>query len=174
LTNEMVHTCSTIGSNVEEIIPRKTHFLMWDLFSIFVIDSTDRNWLLTAREELYKMLAHKDASVLIFANKQDVKDSMNLVKISQFLTLSTIKDHSWHIQGCCALTGAGIWLTVGSWAKPIGHLPAVEMLWFALGAGDLRAGDLKAVILLGYADSSCSSLPSGCKPGSSGSQAMAN
>ncbi|XP_011247243.1 ADP-ribosylation factor-like protein 5C isoform X4 [Mus musculus] len=31
LTNEVVHTCSTIGSNVEEIVLRKTHFLMWDL-----------------------------------------------------------------------------------------------------------------------------------------------
>ncbi|XP_011247241.1 ADP-ribosylation factor-like protein 5C isoform X2 [Mus musculus] len=80
LTNEVVHTCSTIGSNVEEIVLRKTHFLMWDLggqealrstwdtyysnaeFVILVIDSTDRNRLLTTREELYKMLAHEAAS----------------------------------------------------------------------------------------------------------------
>ncbi|XP_028610887.1 putative ADP-ribosylation factor-like protein 5C isoform X1 [Grammomys surdaster] len=77
LTNEVVHTCSTIGSNVEEIVFQKTHFLMWDLggqealrstwdtyysnaeFVILVIDSTDRNRLLTTREELYKMLAHE-------------------------------------------------------------------------------------------------------------------
>lgn len=129
LTNEVVHTCSTIGSNVEEIVLRKTHFLMWDLggqealrstwdtyysnaeFVILVIDSTDRNRLLTTREELYKMLAHEalqNASVLIFANKQDVKDSMTTAEISQFLTLSAIKDHPWHIQGCCALTGEGL------------------------------------------------------------------
>ncbi|XP_023588577.1 putative ADP-ribosylation factor-like protein 5C isoform X3 [Trichechus manatus latirostris] len=115
--------------NVEEIILRKTHFLMWDIggqealrstwnkyyskteFIILVIDSTDRDRLLTTREELYKMLAHealRDASVLIFANKQDVKDSMTTVEISQFLTLSAIKDHPWHIQGCCALTGEGL------------------------------------------------------------------
>lgn len=31
LTNEVVHTCSTIGSNVEEIVLQKTRFLMWDL-----------------------------------------------------------------------------------------------------------------------------------------------
>ncbi|XP_038942562.1 putative ADP-ribosylation factor-like protein 5C isoform X3 [Rattus norvegicus] len=31
LTNEVVHTCSTIGSNVEEIVFQRTHFLMWDL-----------------------------------------------------------------------------------------------------------------------------------------------
>ncbi|XP_032019327.1 putative ADP-ribosylation factor-like protein 5C [Hylobates moloch] len=129
LTNEVVHTCPTIGSNMEEIILPKTHFLMWDIvrqealsfiwntyysnteFIILVIDSTDQDRLLTAREELYKMLAREalwDASVLIFANKQDVKDSVRMVEISHFLILSTIKDHSWHIQGCCALTQEGL------------------------------------------------------------------
>ncbi|XP_044794953.1 putative ADP-ribosylation factor-like protein 5C isoform X5 [Bubalus bubalis] len=81
-----------------------------DGFIILVIDSTDRDRLLTTREELYKMLAHealRDASILIFANKQDMKDSMTIMEISQFLTLSAIKDHPWHIQGCCALTGEG-------------------------------------------------------------------
>ncbi|XP_041500036.1 ADP-ribosylation factor-like protein 5C [Microtus oregoni] len=129
LSNEVVHTCSTIGSNVEEIVLQKTRFLMWDLggqealrsswdtyyssteFVILVIYSTDRNRLPTAREELYKMLAHEalqDALVLIFANKQDVKDSMSPAEISQFLMLSAIKEHPWHIQGCCALTGEGL------------------------------------------------------------------
>lgn len=50
-----------------------------------MIDSTDRDRLLTTREELYKMLAHEalhDAPILIFANKQDMKDSMTIVEIS--------------------------------------------------------------------------------------------
>lgn len=55
--------------------------------------------------------------MLIFANKQDVKDSMTTAEISQFLTLSAIKDHPWHIQGCCALTGEG------SVPLPCHHLP---------------------------------------------------
>ncbi|CAM2108855.1 putative ADP-ribosylation factor-like protein 5C isoform X1 [Lepidochelys kempii] len=129
LMNEVVHTSPTIGSNVEEIILRKTHFLMWDIggqetlrstwntyysnteFVILVIDSTDRERLTVTKEELYKMLAHEDlqnAAVLIFANKQDVKNSMTTSEISKFLTLSSIKDHPWHIQGCCALTGEGL------------------------------------------------------------------
>lgn len=29
--NEVVHTCPTIGSNVEEIVLQNTHFLMWDI-----------------------------------------------------------------------------------------------------------------------------------------------
>lgn len=31
LTKEAVHTSPTIGSNVEEIIVRNTHFLVWDI-----------------------------------------------------------------------------------------------------------------------------------------------
>ncbi|XP_072269796.1 ADP-ribosylation factor-like protein 5C [Pyxicephalus adspersus] len=80
-------------------------------FVILVIDSTDRERLPETREELYKMLAHEDlknAAVLIFANKQDVKDSMSASEISASLALSAIKDRAWHIQGCCALTGEGL------------------------------------------------------------------
>ena len=47
------------------------------------------------------------AGVLIFANKQDVKGSMSAAEISQHLNLTSIKDHGWHIQSCCALTGEG-------------------------------------------------------------------
>jgi len=49
----------------------------------------------------------RKAAVLIFANKQDMKDCMSAAEISKYLTLSSIKDHPWHIQSCCALTGEG-------------------------------------------------------------------
>ncbi|MXQ87903.1 hypothetical protein E5288_WYG008815 [Bos mutus] len=130
--NEVVHTSPTIGSNVEEIVINNTRFLMWDIggqeslrsswntyytnteFVIVVVDSTDRERISVTREELYKMLAHEDlrkAGLLIFANKQDVKGCMTVAEISQFLKLTSIKDHQWHIQACCALTGEGfhIW-----------------------------------------------------------------
>ncbi|EGW14056.1 Voltage-dependent L-type calcium channel subunit beta-4 [Cricetulus griseus] len=126
--NEVVHTSPTIGSNVEEIVVNNTRFLMWDIggqeslrsswntyytnteFVIVVVDSTDRERISVTREELYKMLAHEDlrkAGLLIFANKQDVKECMTVAEISQFLKLTSIKDHQWHIQACCALTGEG-------------------------------------------------------------------
>lgn len=31
LMNEVVHTSPTIGSNVEEVVWRNIHFIMWDL-----------------------------------------------------------------------------------------------------------------------------------------------
>ncbi|XP_068091688.1 ADP-ribosylation factor-like protein 5B isoform X1 [Hyperolius riggenbachi] len=132
LMNEVVHTSPTIGSNVEEIVVKNTHFLMWDIggqeslrsswntyysnteFIILVVDSTDRERLSITKEELYRMLAHEDlrkAAVLIFANKQDMKGCMSAADISKYLTLSSIKDHPWHIQSCCALTGEGYLLT---------------------------------------------------------------
>ncbi|XP_048641371.1 putative ADP-ribosylation factor-like protein 5C isoform X6 [Marmota marmota marmota] len=126
--------------NVEEIVLRKTHFLMWDIGGQEALRSTWSTYYSNTE-------ALRDASVLIFANKQDVKDSMTTVEISQFLTLSAIRDHPWHIQGCCALTGEGLvaarpgsgppmdkwspeslsclgpvrlWLMVGDWAKSDG------------------------------------------------------
>uniref|UniRef100_A0A8C3EW94 ARF like GTPase 5A n=3 Tax=Passeriformes TaxID=9126 RepID=A0A8C3EW94_CORMO len=89
-------------------LPNNSPFLQ---FVIIVVDSTDRERISVTKEELYKMLAHEDlkkAGLLIFANKQDVKECMTVAEISQFLKLTSIKDHQWHIQACCALTGEGL------------------------------------------------------------------
>ncbi|CAF0973924.1 unnamed protein product [Brachionus calyciflorus] len=130
LMNEVVHTSPTIGSNVEEVVWKNIHFLMWDIggqeslrsgwstyythaqFVIMVVDSTDRERLPIIKDELLKLLAHEDlqkSSLLVFANKQDIKNSMTAAEISQQLNLTGIKDHGWHIQACCALTGEGLY-----------------------------------------------------------------
>lgn len=130
LMNEVVHTSPTIGSNVEEVNYKNIHFLMWDIggqeslrsawatyyagthFVILVIDSTDRERLHVSKTELYHMLANEDlkpAAMLLYANKQDVKGSMTPAEISQHLNLTSIKDHKWNIQACCALTGEGLY-----------------------------------------------------------------
>jgi ADP-ribosylation factor-like protein 5B len=49
------------------------------------------------------------AALLVFANKQDIKNSMSASEISHSLNLTAIKDHAWHIQACCALTGEGLY-----------------------------------------------------------------
>ncbi|KAL5262960.1 hypothetical protein ACHWQZ_G008388 [Mnemiopsis leidyi] len=128
LMDEVVHTSPTIGSNVEEITWRNIKFIMWDIggqdslrqswatyysntnFVFMVIDSSDRERLSVAKDELYKMLNHEDlrkSSLLIYANKQDVKDCLSTTQISQALNLKSIKDHAYHIQPCCALSGEG-------------------------------------------------------------------
>ena len=52
---------------------------------------------------------HK-ASVLVFANKQDVAGCMSATEISQQLSLQNLRKHQWQIQACCGLTGEG-WVT---------------------------------------------------------------
>jgi GTPase SAR1 family protein len=128
--NEVVHTSPTLGSNVEEVVWKNIHFIMWDIggqetlrqgwsayyqnteFVILVIDSTDRERLHLSKEELMKILANEDlrkAAILIYANKQDVKGCLTPAEISDKLDLSSIKKHRHHIQSCCALSGEGLY-----------------------------------------------------------------
>eukprot|EP00274_Cyanoptyche_gloeocystis_P003107 CAMPEP_0196654538 /NCGR_PEP_ID=MMETSP1086-20130531/4257_1 /TAXON_ID=77921 /ORGANISM="Cyanoptyche gloeocystis , Strain SAG4.97" /LENGTH=201 /DNA_ID=CAMNT_0041986365 /DNA_START=396 /DNA_END=999 /DNA_ORIENTATION=- len=78
---------------------------------MIVMDSTDRERLFIVKSELQRILASEDlanASILVFANKQDLKGAMSPAEITSVLGLDQIRDHSWHIQGCCALTGEGL------------------------------------------------------------------
>jgi ADP-ribosylation factor-like protein 5B len=77
LMNEVVHTSPTIGSNVEEVVWKNIHFLMWDIggqdslrsswntyymnakFVILVVDSTDRERLPIIKDELFRTLNHE-------------------------------------------------------------------------------------------------------------------
>jgi len=130
LLGEVVVTTPTIGSNVEEIQYKNLKFQMWDLGGqenlrktwttyyegahaiVLVIDSTDVDRIPLAREELDKLLAMestKSSALLVYANKQDLKGALQPAEISDALGLSGIKDHDWTIQGCCALTGEGLY-----------------------------------------------------------------
>lgn len=54
------------------------------------------------------MLSHEDltgAAVLVFANKQDLKDALTAEELTEKLSLHAIKTHDWHIQSCCAVSG---------------------------------------------------------------------
>ncbi|KAK1160214.1 ADP-ribosylation factor-like protein 5C [Acipenser oxyrinchus oxyrinchus] len=96
LTKEVVHTSPTIGSNVEEIVVRNTHFLVWDIggqeslrctwssyycnteIVVLVVDSTDREPSVRGREELHRMLARRSwrRAALIFwkqAGRQELR-----------------------------------------------------------------------------------------------------
>jgi len=127
---ETITTTPTIGSNVETIVYRNVKFCMWDLggqdsfrssWSSFyndtnciclVVDSSDKERMEESKIELINMLQHEHlakAKLLVFANKQDMKNALSISDISNALGLSSIKDHTYSIQGCCALTGKGLY-----------------------------------------------------------------
>lgn len=86
------------------------------------MDSSDRARLETCREELFALLDQEKlagASLLIFANKQDLANSLTLDDIAKVLQLNTSQKFSkrhWNIISCSAVTGDGLvqgmdWMT---------------------------------------------------------------
>ncbi|KAL1294590.1 ADP-ribosylation factor-like protein 5 [Arachis ipaensis] len=131
---EVVTTNPTVGSNVEEVVYKNIRFEVWDLGGqerlrtswatyyrgthavIAVIDSSDRARISIMKDELFRLLGHDELQhsiILVFANKQDIKDAMTPAEITDALSLHSIKDHDWHIQACCALTGEGLYDGLG-------------------------------------------------------------
>ena len=137
--NEVVVTQPTIGSNVEEVTHQNVKLQVWDLGGqeslraawdayyenaeavIYVVDAaeSDSQNLLLSKMEFFNLLYHndlKDAVVLVLANKIDLPTARDAGGISDLFGLHEIKDHDWHVQGCCAITGEGLdkgldWLT---------------------------------------------------------------
>jgi GTPase SAR1 family protein len=63
---------------------------------ILVVDSTDRERTPIVREELGKLLVNeelKQACILVFANKQDLREAMTAAEISENLQLHAIRTH---------------------------------------------------------------------------------
>ena len=49
------------------------------------------------------------AVLLVFANKQDLPKAMKPADVAERLGLSSLRTRVWHIQGCCATTGDGLY-----------------------------------------------------------------
>jgi ADP-ribosylation factor-like protein 1 len=76
-----------------------------------VIDSQDRDRISTSKEELFSMLEEEElqnASLLVFANKQDMPGAMSVNEVSEFLGLTALKMRTWTIFKCSAKTGEGL------------------------------------------------------------------
>ena len=129
--NEFVPTIPpTIGFNVETLEYRNIKFTLWDVGGqqklrplwkhyylntqavIFVVDSTSRDRLAEAKNELVKLLAEKelkDACILILCSKQDAENAMPIEELSNELSLQKLcSGKSYHVQGCDARSGNGL------------------------------------------------------------------
>ena len=126
---ETVKTIPTIGYNVETLDYKGLNFTVWDIGGqdkirvlwkhyydktdgiIFVIDSSDRDRIEDAAEELKKMLAQeelKDSVVLVMANKQDLNGALPPNEITEILGMGQLKGVTWLVQGASAITGQGL------------------------------------------------------------------
>ena len=126
---QLVKTTPTIGSNVEELTYNNVKFQAWDLGGqestrsvwdvyymntdaiVYVIDSIDDEYYEESKIQFHKMLnnpALKNATILIFANKQDLPGAKTVNKLIEDYEFDKIKSHIWHIQSCSALKGEGL------------------------------------------------------------------
>lgn len=68
---------------------------------IFVVDSSDRDRVLEAKEELRILMNNdelKDSLFLVFANKQDMPGAMSASELTDKLELRTFRQRTWYIQ----------------------------------------------------------------------------
>ncbi len=66
-----------------------------------MVDSNDRERITDAADELGKMLNEdelRDATVLVFANKQDLPNAMSVAEITDKLGLHSLRSRMWYIQ----------------------------------------------------------------------------
>ena len=76
----------------------------------YVVDSSDRERIELARNELYNLLDFEDMKkipVIVIANKQDIESSMSLIEIEKAMKLQEIQN-PYHIYGTCAVSGEGL------------------------------------------------------------------
>ena len=125
---EVVNSVPTIGFNVETVEYKNIKFNVWDVGGqtlirrmwrhyyqntdavIFVVDSSDKERMELAKEELFGVLEHEElagASLLVLANKQDL-GVMSVSEVTDKLGLYNIKNREWYVQGACAHSGDGL------------------------------------------------------------------
>uniref|UniRef100_A0A2K5CAT7 ADP ribosylation factor 1 n=1 Tax=Aotus nancymaae TaxID=37293 RepID=A0A2K5CAT7_AOTNA len=121
--SEIMTTIPTTGFSVETMEYKNISFTvkrsgLWRHYFqntqglIFVADSNDRERVNEAHEELMRMLAEdelQDAVLLVFANKQDLPNAMNVAETTHKLGLHSLRHRNWYIQATCATSGNGLY-----------------------------------------------------------------
>ena len=131
--DENIVTIPTIGFNVETVQPCKgVSFTVWDVGGqnkirplwryyfqntqglLFVVDSSDRDRMSEAAEELHSVLADdsmRGVPVVVIANKQDLPSALSGSELIEKLDLNrfTQSRNKWFVQSACAVTGEGIY-----------------------------------------------------------------
>jgi small GTP-binding protein len=128
---DTIHTIPTVGFNVENVRYKNIDFNCWDVGGqkkiralwhhyyegtdavIFVVDANDSSRIEEVKEELYALMSNhfmKDASLLVYANKQDLPNSMTTAEVVDKLELrSKLRNTHWHCQGAVSVSGEGLY-----------------------------------------------------------------
>ncbi|KAJ3107823.1 hypothetical protein HDU97_003171 [Phlyctochytrium planicorne] len=124
-----VETLPTVGFNVETVRHKNLQLQMWDCGGqqgirplwrhyfhstnglIFVVDSSDKDRMGEAKDELHRIYDNPEMSkcpLLVIANKRDLPGAMNENQIRMVLKLDQLDTSCYHIEPCNAVTGDGL------------------------------------------------------------------
>ncbi|KAM0007761.1 putative small GTP-binding protein [Helianthus debilis subsp. tardiflorus] len=130
---KIVTTIPTVGFEVETLEYKNISFHVWDVGActmyrppfvktpgiqntqglIFVVDSTDRERVVDAKDQLHWIIlkedVFKDTMLLVFANKQDRPGAMSAAEITDKLDLHALGLQHWHVQSASATSGEGLY-----------------------------------------------------------------
>lgn len=127
--NKTIAAIPTLGFNIESIsVGDNIKLTVWDVGGhaarrmyrhytvnsnglIYVIDSTDTERFIEAKEALEGVLDHEDmrgVPVLVIANKQDMQDYVKARQIVKVLDLTSLDGRQWYVKNASAKTGEGL------------------------------------------------------------------
>ncbi|KAA3457510.1 ADP-ribosylation factor-like protein 2 [Gossypium australe] len=96
----------TLGFNIKTISYQKYTLNIWDVGGQRTIRSYWRNYFEQTDGLVWRL---SGASLLILANKQDIKGALTPAEIAKVLNLEAMdKSRHWKIVGCSAYTGEGL------------------------------------------------------------------
>lgn len=78
---------------------------------IYVADSTNRERIGFARDEIARLVRDRDwrdTVLLVLANMQDLPNAMTVMEVAEGLGLHNVWHKQWSIQGACTRTGNGV------------------------------------------------------------------
>jgi Arf/Sar family protein len=96
----------------EKLRPLWRHYFNNTDGLIFVVDSLDRDRIDRAREEFTSIINDpfmRNSAILIFANKQDMKNCLSAAEIAERMGLSELRGRRWHVQSAVATQGLGLY-----------------------------------------------------------------
>lgn len=130
---EPIATTPTMHFNVAEWQYKSTKFSVWDVGGqdsirplwrhhltgtqglVFVVDSSDRERVRKAAQELHRVMldpAMRHACLLVFANKCDLPHALDVDEVHELLQLKQLNARATHVQPSCAhgeRSGEGLW-----------------------------------------------------------------
>lgn len=128
-SEDVSHVTPTAGFNIKSVVSDGFKLNVWDIGGqrkirpywknyfentdvlIYVVDSSDKKRLEETGIELFELLGEnklEEVPLLVYANKQDLPNSLASSELAEALGLHSIKDRAWQIQACTAITGEGI------------------------------------------------------------------